>query len=58
MTNLSLKKFTQCVLVVALVYLAVVYLPEILGFGGVIWGAASPLIIGCVMAYVLNILLV
>ena len=58
MTNLSLKKFTQCVLVVALVYLAVLYLPEILGFGGVIWGAASPLIIGCVMAYVLNILLV
>ncbi len=58
MTNLSLKKFTQCVLVVALVYLAVVYLPEILGFGGVVWGAASPLIIGCVMAYVLNILLV
>ena len=58
MTNLSLKKFTQCVLVAALVYLAVVYLPEILGFGGVIWGAASPLIIGCVMAYVLNILLV
>ena len=32
MTNLSLKKFTQCVLVAALVYLAVVYLPEILGF--------------------------
>lgn len=58
MTNLSLKKFTQFVLVLALVYLGVSYLPELLQFGGMIWHAASPLIVGCVMAYVLNILLV
>ena len=58
MTNLSLKKFTQFVLVLALVYLGVRYLPELLQFGGMIWHAASPLIVGCVMAYVLNILLV
>ena len=58
MTNLSLKKFTQYALIIALVYLGVSYLPEIIGFGGLIWSAASPLVIGCVRAYVLNTLLV
>ncbi len=58
MNNLSLKKFAQFALVIALVYLGVAYLPEIIGFGGSVWSAASPLVIGCVMAYVLNILLV
>lgn len=58
MGNLSLKKFTQFALIIALVYLGVVYLPQILGFGSAIWSAASPLVLGCVMAYVLNILLV
>ncbi len=45
-------------MVIALVYLAVAYLPQILSFGGTIWSAAAPLVLGCVMAYVLNILLV
>lgn len=58
MGNLSLKKFTQFALVLALVYLGVSYLPDILGFGGNILDAASPLIWGCVIAYVLNILMV
>lgn len=58
MGNLSLKKFTQFALVLALVYLGVSYLPDILGFGGSILDAASPLIWGCVIAYVLNILMV
>ncbi len=58
MGNLSLKKFTQFALIIALVYLGVVYLPQILGFGSAIWSATSPLVLGCVMAYVLNILLV
>lgn len=58
MMNLSLKKFTQYALIIALIYLGVSYLPEILGLGASVWNAASPLIIGCVMAYVLNILLV
>lgn len=58
MGNLSLKKFTEFALVIALVYLAVAYLPQILSFGGTIWSAAAPLVLGCVMAYVLNILLV
>lgn len=52
------KKFTQFALVLALVYLGVSYLPDILGFGGSILDAASPLIWGCVIAYVLNILMV
>lgn len=50
MGNLSLKKFTQFALVLALVYLGVSYLPDILGFGGSILDAASPLIWGCVIA--------
>lgn len=58
MGNLSLKKFTQFALVIALVYLAVAYLPQLLSWGGTVWSAAAPLILGCVMAYVLNILLV
>ena len=58
MGNLSLKKFTEFALVIALVYLAVAYLPQLLRFGGTIWSAAAPLVLGCVMAYVLNILLV
>ena len=56
--NLSLKKFTQFALILALVYLGVSYLPEIIRFGETVRGAASPLLIGCVIAYVLNILLV
>lgn len=58
MGSLSLKKFTQFAFVIALIYLGVSYLPQILGFGGAIWAAASPLVLGCIMAYVLNILLV
>lgn len=58
MGNLSLKKFTQFALVIALVYLAVAYLPQLLSWGGTVWSAAAPLVLGCVMAYVLNILLV
>ncbi len=58
MGNLSLKKFTQFALVIALVYLGVSYLPDILGFSGSVLSAAAPLLLGCVIAYVLNILMV
>lgn len=46
MGNLSLKKFTQFALVLALVYLGVSYLPDILGFGGSILDAASAIDLG------------
>lgn len=58
MKHLSLKQFTQFALVIAAVYLAVVYLPQIMGVGSMVWSAAAPLVLGCAMAYVLNILLV
>lgn len=38
-----------------LLYLCIHYWPSVSGFLGAIVGAASPLIIGCVIAYILNI---
>lgn len=58
MMNLSWKRVAQIALVLAAVYLVVTYLPVVLTFCGTLWAAASPLIWGCVIAYVLNILLV
>lgn len=40
-----------------LVYLAIHYWDALTGFGGVLLGAAGSLILGCVIAYVLNILM-
>lgn len=40
-----------------LLYLCIHYWPSVSGFLGAIVGAASPLIIGCVIAYILNILM-
>ena len=57
MKELSVKKFAQFALIIAAVYLGVSYLPEIFKFSEEILAAASPLLLGCVMAYVLNILL-
>lgn len=58
MDRLSWKTFTKFVLVLAAVYLCVSYLPAILTGFTVFWHAASPLVIGCVIAYILNILLI
>lgn len=57
MKDLTVKKFTQFALIIAVVYLGVSYLPEIIHFFQSIISAASPLLLGCLMAYVLNILL-
>ena len=38
-------------------FLAIHYWSRVAGFAGAVWGAAGALIIGCVMAYVLNILM-
>lgn len=40
-----------------LVYLAIHYWDSLTGFGGMLLGAAGSLILGCVIAYVLNILM-
>ncbi len=55
MGSLTLKRFTQYALVVAAIYLGVRYWPNIVSVAAVVWEAASPLVMGCVMAYVLNI---
>ena len=57
MNQLSLKKFTQFAMIFAALYLAVKYFSDIIKLGGVVWSAASPLVWGCVIAYVLNILM-
>lgn len=57
MNQLSLKKFTQFAIIFAALYLAVKYFSDLIKLGGVVWSAASPLVWGCVIAYVLNILM-
>lgn len=58
MDRLSWKTVTQFVLVLAAVYLCISYLPAIMTFAAAVWQAASPLVMGCMIAYILNILLV
>lgn len=57
MNQLSLKKFTQFAMIFAALYLAVKYFSDLIKLGSVVWSAASPLVWGCVIAYVLNILM-
>ena len=57
MNQLSLKKFTQFAIIFAALYLAVKYFSDLIKLGSVVWSAASPLVWGCVIAYVLNILM-
>ncbi len=57
MNQLSLKKFTQFAIILAALYLTVKYFSDLVKLGGVVWGAVSPLVWGCVIAYVLNILM-
>lgn len=58
MNNFNMKRFVQCGVVVALLCLIVIHFQTILGWGGNLFSVAYPLILGCVMAYVLNILMV
>ena len=57
MNQLSIKKFTQFAIIFAALYLAVKYFSDLIKLGSVVWSAASPLVWGCVIAYVLNILM-
>lgn len=53
-------EWKSCIKIVAsafLLFLCVIYWPTFTGFVGTLMGAAAPLIIGCVVAYVVNILM-
>ncbi|MCM1497959.1 MAG: AI-2E family transporter [Clostridium sp.] len=55
---MKIKKFIQCGLIVALLCLLVIHFQGIIGWAGNILLIAYPLLLGCVIAYVLNILMV
>ena len=56
MSKFSLKHFIQCALVVAVLVLLVVYIKVPLNFLSLVFHAAVPLLLGCVLAYILNLL--
>lgn len=58
MKNFGFKRFAQCGLFVAMLCLVVIHFQVLLNWGGNLLSVAYPLILGCVMAYVLNILMV
>ena len=58
MKNHNMKHFIQYGFVVAFLCLFVLYFKWILNWGGRLFSVAYPLILGCVFAYILNILMV
>ena len=58
MKNFDLKRFTECGLIVAALCLIVIHFQVILSWGGNLFSVAYPLILGGIIAYVLNILMV
>lgn len=58
MNNNSMKRFIQYGFIVAFLCLFVVHFRWILNWGGNLLSVAYPLILGCIFAYVLNILMV
>ncbi|MDD6069555.1 MAG: AI-2E family transporter [Clostridiales bacterium] len=55
---MNIKQFVQRGIVVAILCLIVIHFKEVLGWGNTLYAVAHPLILGCVFAYVLNILMV
>lgn len=58
MGNMNMKRFLQYGFVAAFLCLFVIHFKEIVSWGKFLYGVAYPLILGCVFAYVLNILMV
>lgn len=58
MKDLAYRKFLKYGITVALLILAVVHFETIMGWGSTLFSVANPLIVGCVIAYILNILMV
>ena len=50
------KRFIYFIILLALLILCIKYSDSILGFAGFLWSLVTPLILGCVIAYILNIL--
>ncbi|MCM1180510.1 MAG: AI-2E family transporter [Clostridium sp.] len=55
---MNTKQFAQRGIIVAVLCLIVIHFKDVLGWGSALYAVAYPLILGCVMAYVLNILMV
>ncbi|MDO4357799.1 MAG: AI-2E family transporter [Clostridia bacterium] len=53
----EIRRFLGLGVVAFLVYLAVCYWPWLTGFAGAVLSAAQPLILGCIIAYILGILM-
>ncbi len=58
MKDLAYRKFLRYGITVALLILAVLHFETIIGWGSTLIAVANPLIVGCVIAYILNILMV
>lgn len=58
MKNNSLKHFIQCALIVTLLCLFVINFKEVVNWGNTLLSVAFPLVLGGIIAYVLNILMV
>lgn len=58
MKNNSLKHFIQCTLIVTLLCLFVINFKVVVNWGNTLLSAAFPLVLGGIIAYVLNILMV
>ncbi len=55
--NITLKSCLRIALSIFLLYLAIHYWPAVSGFAGTLLGAAMPLLIGCALAYILNMIM-
>lgn len=55
---MNTKQFVQRGVIIAILCLFVIHFKDVLGWGNALYAVAYPLILGCVMAYVLNILMV
>lgn len=51
------KKIIKYIVLIAVMVLAVLRFDTLLGFAGKLWSIATPLVLGAVMAYVLNIIM-
>ena len=58
MKDVNYKQFVRYGFTVALLCLFVMYFKVILSWGGTVLSVATPLILGCIFAYILNILMV
>ncbi|MBR4961882.1 MAG: AI-2E family transporter [Clostridia bacterium] len=55
--KLEFRQLCKIAVVIFLLYLAIHFWPALLSFAGTLLAAASPLFIGCAIAYVLNLLM-